>query len=97
MTEGQIIPPLDVGVRAMCLNQILKSEQIALIQYNAETDPAVSRVHKRKLAMLGHLLEAHPYPHRPYDHRAITRISPAARRSARSPALLAWENEGGAR
>jgi len=90
------VPPLDVGVRVMCLNQILKNEQITLIRHAAATDPVESRKHRRKLTMFKHLLAAYPYSHRPYSRQNIVEKPPVPRQAARSPALSAWENEGGA-
>ena len=53
----------------MCMNQILKNEQITLIRYSEATDQNVMAAQRRKLNLFGHILQAHPYVHRPYVHR----------------------------
>ena len=90
------MPPLDVGVRTMSINQILKNEQITLMRHAAETDPIESKKHRRKLSMFKHLLAAHPYSHQPYSQANIVEGPPGRVLAARSPTLSAWENEGGA-
>jgi hypothetical protein len=97
VTEGLFAPPLDVGVRSMCLNRILKNEQIALMRYSAASDPAEVGTYRRKLSLFGRQLNAHPYPHRPYSQRTLdSRIGGAVPARAGKAALAEWENEGGA-
>lgn len=81
----------------MCLNRILKDEQIALMRYSAASDPAVARFYRSKLSLFGRLLEAQPYPHRPYPRRTQDlRIGGVAPTRFGKSALAGWENEGGA-
>ena len=75
VTEGLIVPPLEAGVRAMCLNQILKDEQIELIRYSEASDISERNSRQRRLSMFGPLLQAHPYPHRPYLHHQVADVS----------------------
>ena len=96
MTEGPIVPPLDVGVYTVSINQILMNEQITLMRHAAETDPIKSKKHRRKLSMFERVLSAHPYSHRPYSRQNIVERPPLSPQVARSPAVSAWENEGGA-
>jgi len=53
----------------MDLNQILKNEQIALMQHSTASDPAQTGTYRRKLSLFSRQLESHPYPHRPYPQR----------------------------
>lgn len=98
MTEGPTAPPLDVGVRTMCLNQILENEQVTLMQHAAANDAAKIKPLRRKLNMFQKLLKEHPYAHRPYT---LTNSSDgqmaweANEPSGLIPGLAAWENEGG--
>jgi hypothetical protein len=57
----------------MCLNEILKDEQIMLIRYSQSTDPREKTSLKGRLISIKHLLEAHPYPHHPYAQRGLDR------------------------
>ena len=50
----------------MCLNQLLRHEQITMICLSGKINPEKIGHLMRKLAIVGHLLKAHPYPHRPY-------------------------------
>jgi hypothetical protein len=75
----------------MCINQILKNEQIELMRYASATDSVDISIHKRRLSMFGHLLEAHPYPHRPYVFQCMPNPVRAGLR-----ALSIVHNEGGA-
>lgn len=89
------MPPLDVGVHAMSINQILKNEQITLMRYAAETDPIEVEKLRRKLNMFEHVLAAHPYSHRPYSLGNLAEGQPSLSLTATRTALSAWENEGG--
>jgi hypothetical protein len=60
-----MVSPLDIGECTMCLNQLLRSEQITLMRYATATDPTAINVLRRKLSIVELLLHAHPYPHRP--------------------------------
>jgi hypothetical protein len=80
----------------MSINEILKNEQITLMRHAAETDPIESKKHRRKLSMFERVLSAHPYSHRPYSRQNIVEKPSAPALATRSPALSAWENEGGA-
>lgn len=51
----------------MCLNELLRDEQIALMRHAATTNPAEISVHRRTLSLFSKALTAYPYPHRPYD------------------------------
>lgn len=55
----------------MCINQLLRNEQITLMRYATATDPVMIDAHKRKLSIFERLLEAHPYPHRAYESRVV--------------------------
>jgi hypothetical protein len=78
------------------MNQLLFNEQLALIRFTETIDPNEIVGLNRKLSMFTHLLDAHPYAHRPY------RFPSAGKRLLRRPSkeqvapLAAWENEGGA-
>jgi hypothetical protein len=50
----------------MCLNQILKNEQVALMRHAAAADIGVIRAHRQHLNMFERLLALHHYAHRPY-------------------------------
>lgn len=76
----------------MCLNQILKDEQITLMRYSQSTESCETKSLRRKLTSLEHLLKAHPYPHRPYSRRNLDTRRSGPSRSG----LPVWENEGGA-
>ncbi len=98
VTEGPTAPPLDVGARAMCLNQILKNEQITLMRHAAADDSTVIRTQRRKLNMFEKLLKAHPYAHRPYSPANNSDGRQGAESKGSSgliPSLADWENEGG--
>ncbi|SFG09736.1 hypothetical protein SAMN05518801_107108 [Novosphingobium sp. CF614] len=80
----------------MCLNQIFKDEQLALMQYSGAANAHEIASCQREL---GHLLasfRSYPYPHRPYawrsGHEAIAAVG-ADRSVAKPPHAGA---EGGA-
>jgi hypothetical protein len=75
----------------MCLNQILKNEQITLMRHAAANKSRDIGKYRLKLNMFEKLLKAHPYPHRPYFQYDDIETP-----SGPSPALAKWENEGGA-
>lgn len=81
----------------MCLNQILKDEQVTLMRFAAATDVVEAGVQARKLSFFSHLLEAHPYPHKPYSERNVDELLPALDRPEKSRALSDWKNEGSVR
>lgn len=56
----------------MCINQILKNEQIELMLYASATVSEDMNIHMRRLSRFEHQLEAHPYPHRPYVSRQMS-------------------------
>jgi len=70
----------------MCLNELLHNEQITLMRYAAASEPAVLDAQRRKLSMFAHMLEAHPYPHRPYDLSGHALAVP--RRGRRAQAIV---------
>jgi len=76
----------------MCLNEILKDEQLALIRYSQSTEPSEKKSLRKKLTSIRHLLKAHPYPHHPYAQRGLD----TGRSGSGRTDLRAWENEGGA-
>jgi hypothetical protein len=58
--------PFESGVRKVCINQLLRHEQITMICLAGKINPEEIGKHIRKLDIVGRLLKAHPYPHRPY-------------------------------
>jgi hypothetical protein len=72
----------------MCINQILKSEQIALMRYAAATDLTEARRQRRKLHMFEHMLAAHPYAHRPCFLENLIEGSPGQEGAAKQQPLL---------
>lgn len=58
----------------MCLNQLLRHEQIAMMRHHAATDRSEIDTQLRILGNLGELLGSHAYPHRPYLARR--RVAP---------------------
>lgn len=85
-------PPLETGVRAMGLNQILHDEQIAMIRHSSATAPSEISQYRREVGRFAGRLSLFTYPHRPYlaPSRAMM-----ARKSAQA-SIADWENEGGA-
>ncbi len=71
----------------MSINDILKDEQLTLMEHAAAVDTGEIRGHRRKLSLFAALLTDYPYPHRPFVHSNGAERSP--------PGLAAWENEGG--
>ncbi len=82
----------------MCLNQILKNEQLALMQHPAADNPDDMLKHRRKLSLFAQILDDYPYPHRPY-FLSNDRGSPSVPKLSGSqrllPGVAVWENEGG--
>lgn len=82
----------------MCLNQILKTEQLTLMRHAVATTPIDARKHRRKLSLFVKLLDEHPYPHRQYSpsHKLEGHSIPeSAGAPLQSPGVAVWENEGG--
>lgn len=77
----------------MCLNQILKNEQVALMRYAAATDPAEIGMLRRKLVVFRRVLESRPYGHRPYPKPAVIAGPPSSGRKATRPAAPTAECE----
>jgi hypothetical protein len=96
VTEGQDAPSLEFGVCTMCLNQILKEEQIALMRYSAGAVQFGAASPRARLDRIARELELHPYNHRPYLPQGLKKGRPSLRPKPSSPAASAWENEGGA-
>lgn len=73
----------------MCLNRILKDEQIALMRYSAEAARFGATIPNRRLDRIARELESYPYNHRPYLPPGLneTRSSPSP--NPDSPAALA--------
>ena len=83
----------------MSLNELLKNEQITIMRHASAAASIDGSVRRRKLNMFKMLLEAHPYPHRPYSppnrSESLSSVRPASKPAA-GPSLAGWENEGGA-
>ncbi len=82
----------------MCLNQILKEEQLTLMRHDAATGSGNIRKHRRKLSLFVQILDDHPYPHRqfsPLNARPGQSIAKAACAPHSLPGVATWENEGG--
>ncbi|MBC2664820.1 hypothetical protein H7F51_04745 [Novosphingobium flavum] len=94
VTEGHPAPSLEVGVCAMCLNEILKEEQIALMRYSAEVTNFGAISLNERLDQLARELEHYPYIHRPYLIQGLKKRRSALRPQPDSSAPSAWENEG---
>lgn len=55
----------------MCLNRILKEEQIALMRYSAQAARFGVTTPNRRLGEIARELEPYPYNHRPYLPRGL--------------------------
>lgn len=80
----------------MCLNRILKEEQIALMRYSAQAARFGVTTPNRRLGEIARELEPYPYNHRPYLPRGLSQVRSSPSPNPSSPTALAWENEGGA-
>ncbi len=82
----------------MCLNQILKDEQLVLMEHvDAANLPGI-RKHRRKLSLFVEILKDHPYAHRPFSSlngHGWPSVPKASGPPRLSSGVAAWENEGG--
>lgn len=72
----------------MALNQILRNEQIILMQHAAATDPSEIREHHRQLGRFAGKLSLFAYPHRPYvslNVAPVAAVDPAAQMLTLTP------------
>lgn len=79
------------------MNELLREEQIAMMQYAASTKQVEATRNWHRLDAVASLLAGHPYPHRPFiSTAALDAECPfATTEPILSNMIDVWENEGG--